>query len=106
MNGLSLEKSVQGECMLQRNTSILWRELDGEAVLLSPSEGSSYNLNAVGTFIWKMLDGKHSFHDIATAICQDYEVEYEQALRDVEEMIAELHKHNLLIESPAPHTVV
>src|SRR5450759_5036074 len=91
--------------MLRRKTSILWRELDGEAVLLSPSAGSSYNLNQVGTFIWKMLDGKHSSHDIATAICQAYEVEYEQVLQDVESILVELRDNDLLNESPTPHIV-
>jgi Coenzyme PQQ synthesis protein D (PqqD) len=92
--------------MLQRKTSILWRELDGEAVLLSPSAGSSYNLNQVGSFIWKLLDGKHSSHDIATAICQAYEVDYEQAHQDVENILVELGDNDLLNESPTPHTVV
>ncbi len=92
--------------MLQRNSTILWRELDGEAVLLSPSAGNSYNLNQVGTFIWKMLDGKHSSHDIATALCQAYDVEYEQACQDVESLLVDLRNNDLLIDSPASQTVV
>jgi hypothetical protein len=92
--------------MVQRNAAILWRELDGEAVLLSPAAGSSYNLNPVGTFIWKLLDGKHSSADIATAICQIYEVEYEQAFQDVEGIIAELRSNNLVNEISSPHDEV
>ena len=69
--------------MLLRNSSVLWRELDGEAILLNPKEGCSYNLNNVGTLIWKMLDGEHSIDDIAKAICEYYEVEYDQALQDM-----------------------
>jgi hypothetical protein len=92
--------------MFQRNPSILWRELDGEAVLLSPSAGSSYNLNTVGTFIWKLLDGQHSSPDIAAAICQAYEVEHEQALLDLEHLLVELSNNNLLNELPSPHSVV
>lgn len=92
--------------MVQRNAAILWRELDGEAVLLSPAAGSSYNLNPVGTFIWKLLDGKHSSADIATAICQIYEVEYKQAFQDVEGIIAELRSNNLVNEIPSPHDEV
>lgn len=84
--------------MLQRNTTVLWRELDGEAVLLDPKVGCSYNLNHIGTFIWKMLDGNHSAEQIATSICESYEVEYEQALQDVEGIIAELVQHKLLEE--------
>jgi methyltransferase-like protein len=92
--------------MLQKHTSILWRELDGEAVLLSPAEGCSYNLNQAGTFIWKMLDGRHSALDIAEAICQTYEVEYTQALQDVEQIIADLQQNNLLQESPQTEAIV
>ncbi len=88
--------------MVQRNAAILWRELDGEAVLLSPAAGSSYNLNPVGTFIWKLLDGKHYYADIATAICQIYEVEYERALQDVEDIIVELRSNNLVNEVSTP----
>ena len=91
--------------MLQRNPSILWRELDGEAVLLSSSAGSSYNLNQVGAFIWKMLDGKHTSENIAAAICQVYEVEYEQALQDVENILLEMLNNNLLNESLAPQVI-
>ena len=32
--------------MLQRNEAVLWRELDGEAVLLYPAEGCTYNLKS------------------------------------------------------------
>jgi hypothetical protein len=86
--------------MLQRNISILWRELDGEAVLLSPIEGCSYNLNQVGTFIWKLLDGEHSVGDIAQSICQTYEVEYDQALQDVEHILVDLQENNLVQACP------
>lgn len=88
--------------MLQRNIAILWRELDGEAVLLNPEAGSSYSLNRVGTSIWKMLDGKHTSDDIATAICQLYEVEHEQALQDVERLLADLRSNNLLSGDTSP----
>ena len=91
--------------MLQRNTSILWRELDGEAVLLSPTAGSSYNLNHVGTFIWKLLDGKHTPADIATMICEVYEVEFEQALQDVQSILADMRANNLLNEVPTSQSV-
>ncbi len=93
--------------MLQRNTKVLWRELEGEAVLLDPKAGCSYNLNHIGTLIWKMLDGDHTPEQIAGAICEAYEVEYEQALHDVEGIIAELNQHELLNEalSPSPRSI-
>lgn len=88
--------------MLLRNRLVLWRELDGEAILLDPQEGCSYNLNRVGTTIWKLLDGTHTLEDIAAALCEAYEVDYSQALHDVAQLVEELHAQKLLSESIAP----
>lgn len=82
--------------MLKRNGTVLWRELDGEAVLLDPAEGCTYNLNHVGTLIWKLLDGNHTIDDIASAISQEFEVEPEQALQDMERLFDEMRQHKLL----------
>ncbi len=92
---------------MKRNGTVLWRELDGEAVLLDPAEGCTYNLNRVGTLIWKLLDGNHTASDIASAICQEFEVEYEQALQDMERLFDELRHHKLLqSEVSSPNTTV
>jgi hypothetical protein len=88
--------------MLLRNTTVLWRELDGEAILLNPKEGCSYNLNNVGTLIWKMLDGEHTPDEIARAVCELFDVEYAQALHDVERLLAELCDNNLLSDGVPP----
>ncbi len=88
--------------MLLRNGVVLWRELDGEAILLDPQEGCSYNLNRVGTFIWKLLDGAHDIEGITAALCEAYEVNYPEALHDVEQLVNELLEHKLLSESITP----
>ena len=92
--------------MLKRNGNVLWRELDGEAVLLDPAEGCSYNLNRVGTCVWKLLDGNHTITDITTLICTEFDVEHDQALQDIELLLNDLGSHKLLVsESSAPETV-
>ena len=89
--------------MLARNASVLWRELDGEAILLDPQAGCSFNLNPVGTLIWKLLDGQHSVEDIVAAICKTFEVEPEQASQDVQRLLDELLTNMLInISSPSP----
>lgn len=88
--------------MLLRNSAVLWRELDGEAILLDPQEGCSYNLNQVGTLIWTLLDGKHTLAGIATTLCEAFEVEHAQALQDVQQLVNELLEHKLLSEVVFP----
>ena len=89
--------------MLVRNPSVLWRELDGEAILLDPQAGCSYNLNTVGTLVWKLLDGQHSREDIVAAICEAYEVEAELAGQDVQRLFDDLLTNKLVGTSfPSP----
>lgn len=92
--------------MLLRNKAVLWRELDGEAILLDPQEGCSYNLNAVGTLIWKMLDGTHSINEIVSAICEKYEVEQEQALKDLELLLNDLRSCKLISHQVSPSQII
>lgn len=92
--------------MLKRKQTILWRELDGEAVLLNPEGGYSYSLNQVGTLIWSLLDGAHTSADIARAICEDYEVEYEQALQDVDQILVDLLENHLVQDTSETHTAI
>ncbi len=88
--------------MLLRNKTVLWRELDGEVILLDPKQGCSYNLNQVGTLIWKMLDGQHTTADIVEAICEAFEVEPELALQDLKLLLDELRSNNLLSNGISP----
>jgi hypothetical protein len=89
--------------MLVRNASVLWRELDGEAILLDPQAGCSYNLNPVGTLVWTFLDGQHNTEDIVAAICKAYEVEPEQASQDVQQLLDDLLTNKLVnTASPSP----
>jgi hypothetical protein len=88
--------------MLLRNRAVLWRELDGEAILLDPQSGYSYSLNAVGTLIWIMLDGTHSLEDIAGAICEKYEVEQAQAIQDIDHLVMDLRTCKLLSDQVSP----
>ncbi len=83
---------------IQRNSAVLWRELAGEAVLLDPTEGCSYNLNQVGTFVWKMLEGNVSIDQIVTALCEQYEVEPAYARIDAEQLLSDLRSHHLIVD--------
>lgn len=90
--------------MLVRNSSVLWRELDGEAILLDPQAGCSFNLNPVGTLVWTLLDGQHNTEDIVAAICNAYEVEPEQAGQDVQQLLDNLLT-NKLVNNASPSSV-
>jgi Coenzyme PQQ synthesis protein D (PqqD) len=61
--------------------SVLFRDLDGEAVLLETETGRYYGLNEVGTRMWSLLQ----LHGEIEAVCRVLLTEYdapEAQLRD------------------------
>jgi hypothetical protein len=61
--------------------SVLFRDLDGEAVLLETVTGRYYGLNEVGTRMWSLLQIHGEIEAVCRALVAEYEVP-EERLRD------------------------
>ena len=81
----------------QRNPILAWREIDGEIVIVSPNDSVLHELNETGSFIWKQLDGRRPAVEIAAGLAAEYDVEPEDALRDIEALLGELASRQLLV---------
>jgi hypothetical protein len=84
-----------------RNPKLAWREIDGEAVIISPEDSHVHELNETASLIWKSADGKHSEDEIAQAVAESYDVGLTEAKADVDELIDVLSAKGLLV---APQT--
>ena len=87
---------------LTQNPKMAWRVYDGEAVILSPDDSTLNTLNAVGTLIWEAADGKTPVSAIVARISEEFDVEPEQAERDVAPFIEKLCQRGLLSVSETP----
>lgn len=81
----------------RKNPDVVYRVIAGEAILIPISRetqgaGRMLTLNETGAFIWERLDGKRRLEEILEEIRDEFEVEEDEALRDLLEMIAELEK--------------
>ena len=83
----------------QRNPKLAWREIDGEAVIISPEDSHVHELNETASIIWANADGKHSVDEIAGVIAARYEVELTEAKADVDELVEVLSAQGLLMPS-------
>ncbi len=83
----------------ERNPKLAWREIDGEAVIISPEDSHVHELNETASIIWTNADGKHSVDEIAGVIAARYEVELLEAKADVQELIEVLSGKGLLVPS-------
>lgn len=81
-----------------RKKDLIWREVDGEVIILSSDNKLMHVLNDVGSRIWILLDGKHSKEDILRIISAEYEDTGNRVEMDILEYLDELKKLNLIEE--------
>ena len=76
--------------ILTRSPQTAWRLIEGEAVILAMDTKVFRGLNAVGSRVWELIDGRRSVEDLAAAIAREFEVTPDVAARDVSAFVGEL----------------
>ncbi len=75
---------------------MLFRELDGEAVLLDLEGEYYYGLNVVGTRVWQLLEECATMNEVQARLLEEFEVEEEQLGADLERLADDLLEAGLL----------
>jgi hypothetical protein len=70
---------------------------DPSLVLRNPRSGEYYTLDAVGTRVWQLCDGKRTVSEVAVIIGQEYDEAPEVIERDVLELAEELMGEALVV---------
>lgn len=78
------------------SSELIWRAMEDGLVIVSPEEGKVRVLNESASFIWTLIDGQRSVHEIAKQLSQEYEVTTEQALQDVGAFLNTMAKSGLV----------
>lgn len=83
--------------------AIAARMLGGEMMIMSVRDSTFFTLNEVASAIWRAADGRTPLDQIvAKAVCEEFEVDFETAHRDAEEVVRRLAGHGILLLSDAP----
>ena len=75
---------------------LIWRLLDDNAVVVSPSVGEVRVLNQVGTVIWQLLVEENSPDEIEQFLVTHYEVSHQRANSDIQLFFDDLTKRGIL----------
>ena len=83
-------------------SSVIFRELDGESVLLSFDSERYYGLDVVGTRIWQTLAEAETVRAAFDRLLQEFDVEPDLLQRDIEALMRELSAQGLVVLEAAP----
>jgi hypothetical protein len=76
--------------------TVLFRELEGEAVVLNLETESYYGLDDVGTRVWRVLAERGTVGGALEALEAEYEVEPGRLRQDVLALVGRLADHGLV----------
>jgi Coenzyme PQQ synthesis protein D (PqqD) len=86
-----------------RSSEIAARRLGNETMIMSGRDSTLFSLNEVATVIWEAADGLTALDEIVEQkICQEFDVELAEALRDAQALAEALGEHGLFLLSDKP----
>jgi hypothetical protein len=75
---------------------VVFRELDGEAVVLNLDTGIYFGLDAVGTRIWRLIEDRKPLRDVLVALVDEYDAPPDRLQRDLLAFVEHLNGKGLL----------
>lgn len=78
-----------------RSPGVVYRTIDGEAVLVDAQHGKVRVLNEVAGRMWELIDGQRSLAEVAAIVSQEYEAQPDQVESDILVFLDDLMRKGL-----------
>jgi len=75
---------------------VVFRELEGEIVILNLEKGEYFGVDDVGTRVWTLLAEGRSLREVADIMVSEYDVPRETVAADLLRLAGELISHGLI----------
>jgi hypothetical protein len=85
--------------MWKLSPDVVFRDLDGEAVILDLVSGTYFGLNEVGTRVWRLVDEGRDPAQIIDLVAAEYEADRDTIARDVARLIDDLKARRLIVSA-------
>ncbi len=80
-----------------RKSNLVFNRLKDEMIILDfASEKQFHQLNEVGARIWELCDGTNSYQQIEQVLCNEFDIDPQEARLDIKAFIDELQQLQLL----------
>lgn len=77
-------------------TTVMFRDLDGEAVILETRSGRYFGLNEVGTRMWLLLQRHGELEAAYRQLATEYQVAPHELRQDLQEFVTTLASRQLI----------
>lgn len=94
---------ITRDAIVARNKELVFREVDGETVMLSVETGKYYGLDPVGGRIWELIEHPMAISALCDRLLEEFEVEREQCGQDVLAFLEQLAEEQIIV-TVAPET--
>jgi hypothetical protein len=91
---------MQRDVTLRLSPDVVFRELDGESVVLDLSSGRYFGLNGVGTRVWQLVGDGAGVDAVIRAMTSEYDADEATIARDVIALLDELQERGLIVATP------
>ena len=75
---------------------VIFRLLDGEAVLLNLKTGNYFGLDQIGTRAWELILEHHSLGRVHSALLEEYDVDADRLAQDLVTLVNEFCARGLI----------
>ena len=82
--------------IVKRAEDTIWKTIDGEVVLLKPSSGDYFGLNATGASLWEEIDGEKSVEALVNILHDGYDVDRNILEGDICELLERMKSKGLI----------
>jgi len=84
-------------CYIDPN-KVIWRNIDGEIIILNLDSGHYYTLNKTGSIIWNAFVEKKTPQEVVAKLTDRFKISPKIAKEDVSNLIAMLQKEDLILK--------
>jgi hypothetical protein len=78
---------IAGTTVLSRSPSVVTADVEGEIMMMSIVHGRYWNLDDVGTDIWKRIEPPCTFDALVDALAAEYDAERATIAADVQALL-------------------
>ncbi len=87
---------IDSKSLIQRCSSIVSSEIDGETVMMDNSFEKYFGMKAIGPRIWQLLENETNLQRLCEELVKEFDVSPEQCMEDIIPFLQALSEQDMI----------